>query len=578
MKMEKVYIDGQEIVVEKGTTILNAAKQIGIKIPTLCYLKGLSIKANCRICVVEDEKSGKLYTACSTAVWDGLSVLTNSRKVRETRKIILELLLTDHPKDCLGCVRNGSCELQTLACEYNIREIKFEKGEKQVYIDSSSTNSIGRNPEKCIKCGRCFDACKNVQGIGVLAYANRAEKYTVSTAYSENLDTTSCIYCGQCVAVCPVGALYEKEEIEKVWDAIHNKDIHVVVQPAPAVRVAIGEEFGMKDGTIATGKLVTMLRKIGFDKVFDTNFGADLTIMEEAHEFIHRVKNNGTLPMITSCCPGWITHVEKMAPKIINNLSTCQSPHEMLGAIAKTYYAEKIGIDINKIFVVSIMPCTAKKDEKEKVYIDGTNVKNVDAVLTTRELAKMFKETGIDFMSLDEGEFDSTLGESTGAASIFGVTGGVMEAALRTAYESITGEEIKNVDFISVRGNDLVKEATIKVGDIDVNVAVVNGIKNVKNVIEDIEKGNSKYHFIEVMACPGGCVGGGGQPFGGTAEKINRQKASYTIDKNKSIRKSHENREIKTLYKEYLGKPLSHKAHKLLHTHYEDKSRKCINK
>lgn len=574
MDMIKVIIDGQEICVPEGTTVLNAAKQIGITIPTLCYLECLDIKANCRVCLVEEEGRGKLMTACSTPVYEGLSVLTNSKKVRESRRTILELLLVDHPKDCLGCVRNGNCELQKLAMEYNIRHVSFEKGKDYLEIDENNP-SIVRDPNKCIKCGRCVDACKKVQGIGVLSYAFRAGSYTVSTPFASSLDQTSCVYCGQCTAVCPVGALHEKEEIDKVWDAIHNDDLHVVVQSAPAVRVSIGEEFGLKSGNIASGKLITMLRKIGFDKVFDTNYSADLTIMEEANEFVHRVKNGGKLPMITSCCPGWVNYVEKVAPEIIENLSTCKSPQQMFGAIAKSYYAEKMEIDMDKIFVVSIMPCTAKKHEKNKVLIKGTNKREVDAVLTTRELASMFRETGIDFSTLEEGEFDSPLGTSTGAAAIFGVTGGVMEAALRTAYETITGSELKNVDFNEVRGNEILKESTVKVGDMDVNVAVVNGIKNVINVIKDIEEGKSKYHFIEVMACPSGCIGGGGQPFGGDIKKANRQKAIYTIDKNKSIRKSHENKDINELYKDYLGEPLSHKAHDLLHTSYEDKSNLC---
>lgn len=570
MTKVKVTIDNKEILVEQNTTILEAAKQLGIKIPTLCYLKGQEIKANCRICTVEIKGRNKMVTACSTPVYDGMEILTNSKKVREIRKTILELILADHPKDCLSCIRNGNCELQTLAAQYNLREINFEQRESCLPIDSNNP-AIVKDPNKCIKCGRCVEMCKKVQEMNIINYAFRSGEYTISTPFGISIDQTACLYCGQCTTVCPVGALYEKEDIDRVWKAIENPDIHVVVQTAPSIRVSLGDEFGEKSGNIVTGKLVSALKELGFDKVFDTNFSADLTIMEEANELIYRIKNNGVISMMTSCCPGWINYVEKSAPDIIPNISTCKSPQEMFGSITKTYYAKKVGIDPSKIFCVSIMPCTAKKGEAQREVIEGTNLRAVDAVLTTRELGRMFKETGINFGDLEEKQFDSPLGVGSGAAVIFGATGGVMEAALRTAYETIVGEELKTLEFNDVRGLRGIKESKVKLGELELKVAVVNGIKNVKSIIDKIRNGKCEYHFIEVMCCPGGCIGGGGQPYSEEFAKEKRINGLYKIDKNLYIRKSHENPEIKVLYKEFLGAPLGEISHRILHTHYVDR-------
>ncbi|GAA0786973.1 NADH-dependent [FeFe] hydrogenase, group A6 [Hathewaya limosa] len=565
-----VIIDGIEVLVEENTTILEAAKQIGITIPTLCYLKGQEIKANCRICTVEIKGRNKMVTACSTPVYEGMEVLTNSKKVRELRKNILELILADHPKDCLNCIKNGNCELQKLAAQYNLRTIEFERREKYLPIDDSNP-CIVRDLNKCVKCGRCVDVCKKVQEMNIINYAFRSDGYTISTPFGIPLEKTSCLYCGQCTTVCPVGALHEKEDIDRVWEAIQDPNMHVVVQAAPSIRVSLGEEFGDESGHIVTGKLVAALKRLGFDKVFDTNFAADLTIMEEGNELIYRIKNNGVIPMMTSCCPGWINYVEKLTPDVIPNISTCKSPQEMFGSIAKTYYAEKVNIEPSKIFSVSIMPCTAKKDEAQRRNIEGMDVRAVDAVLTTRELARMFRETGMDFSVLKEEKFDSPLGLGSGAGTIFGATGGVMEAALRTAYEKISNEELNKLEFNEVRGLDGIKESQVNIGDLTLNVAVVNGIKNVRNIVDQIRMGKCKYHFVEVMCCPGGCIGGGGQPFTDEEGKRERIKSLYKLDKNLPIRKSHENPDIQILYKEFLGEPLGEKSHKLLHTHYSSK-------
>ncbi|WP_392486903.1 NADH-dependent [FeFe] hydrogenase, group A6 [Haloimpatiens sp. FM7315] len=570
MEKVRVVIDGREVFVKEGITILEAAKEIGIRIPTLCYLPKQDIKANCRICTVQLRDRNKMVTACSTPVYEGIDVLTNSKEVRELRKTLLELMLADHPKDCLTCVRNGSCELQTLAREYNLREVPFESRKKDLPIDDKNS-SIVRDPNKCIMCGRCVDMCKKVQEMGIINYAFRSGEYTITTPFGKELQDTDCLFCGQCTTVCPVGALHEKEDIDKVFEAIQNPDIHVVVQTAPAIRVSLGEEFGGEKGSIVTGKLVSALKELGFDKVFDTNFAADLTIMEEANELLYRINNNKVLPMMTSCCPGWIEYVEKSAPEMIPNISTCKSPQQMFGSIAKTYYAEREKIDPSKIFVVSIMPCTAKKHEAYVHKIEGTNLREVDAVLTTRELARMFNELGLDFNTLPEKEFDSPLGIGSGAGAIFAATGGVMEAALRTAYEKVTGKELQNLDFEEVRGFEGLKEAKVTLGEAELNVAVVNGISSVKEVIDKIKSGEKVYHFVEVMTCKGGCIGGGGQPFGGINAKVKRKDSLYKEDLNLPIRKSHENPEIKEVYKNFLIKPLGDKSHKLLHTHYVDK-------
>lgn len=565
-----LIIDSIEVSVPEGTTILNAAKKIGIKIPTLCYLEDQDIKANCRICAVELRGKNKIYTACSTPVWEGMDIVTNTKRVREIRKTVLELILANHPQDCLSCIRNGNCELQKLAVEYNIRKISFDRNDIKLPIDNRNA-SIVRDPNKCIKCGRCVEMCQKTQNVKILNFAHRSIEYSVTTPFDKPLDETGCLYCGQCINVCPVGAIYEKEDIDRVWDAIDDSKKHVIVQTAPAVRVSLGEEFGLDGGSIVTGKMAAALRRLGFDGVFDTNFAADLTIMEEASELIHRVQNNGVFPMMTSCSPGWVNFVEKHYPDMIPNLSTCKSPQQMFGAIAKTYYAEKINKKPEEIFVVSVMPCTAKKSEAKREEFMRNGVYDVDAVITTRELARMLKEGGIDFNTIKEENYDSPLGESTGAGTIFGATGGVMEAALRTAYKFITDEELEEIDFCEVRGMEGIKESEVTIGGLSLKVAVIHGIKNARTLVEKVKSGECDYQFIEVMCCPGGCIGGGGQPIASIEVRDKRRKALYVEDKNKVLRKSHENPEIQKLYSDYLEKPLSHKSHELLHTIYRNK-------
>jgi len=568
MGMINLVIDNINVSVPKGTTILQAAKKVGIKIPTLCYFPDQAVKGSCRICVVEVKGSRKLVTACSTPVGEGMEVVTNSISVRDERKAVLELMLAKHPQDCLNCVRNGNCELQTLAEEMNVRSIPYKVEPKDLPIDDTNP-CIVRDPNKCIQCGRCVAACQDIQNIGAINTSFRSGDLKITTAFDKPLIDTNCIFCGQCSNVCPVGAIYEKDDTAKVWNAIENPDLHVVVQTAPATRVAIEDEFNLEHGTIATGKMVAALKRLGFNKVFDTNFSADLTIIEEGNELLDRINNNKTLPMMTSCCPGWINFTEKMYPEILPHLSTCKSPQQMFGAVAKTYYAEKAGITADKMFVVSIMPCTAKKYECARPEMNDSGARDVDVVLTTRELARMIKEANIDFESLAEAEYDSPLGKSTGAAVIFGATGGVMEAALRTVYEVVTGKTLDNVEFKDVRGLEGIKEAEVDLAGTKVKVAVANGIKNARIVCEKIKEGKCDYAFIEVMACPGGCISGGGQPFGTTNEiREARIKSTYQIDEDSPIRKSHENPEIKEIYKEFLKKPLGEKSHHLLHTTY----------
>lgn len=573
MDMINLIIDNMKVSVPEGSTILQAAKKLGIKIPTLCHFPDQTIKGSCRICVVEVKGSRKLSAACSTPVWEGMEVITNSKSARDARKAVLELILAEHPQDCLNCIRNGKCELQTLAKEMNIRNIPYEIEAKNLAIDNTNP-CIVRDPNKCIHCGRCVEACQNVQTVGAINTAKRSTDYEISTPFNSSLKDTVCVYCGQCSAVCPVGAIYEKDDTSKVWDALENPDMHVIVQTAPAVRVALGEEFGMKDGTIVTGKMVSALRKLGFDKVFDTNFAADVTIMEEGSELIERIQDNGTLPMMTSCSPGWINFVEKFYPEFIDNLSTCKSPQQMFGALAKTYYAEKCGIPAESIFVVSIMPCTAKKYECARPEMSCNGIQDVDAALTTRELARMLKEAGFDIEKLEEEEFDAPLGISTGAAVIFGATGGVMEAAVRTVHKVVTGKELENINFEAVRGLSGIKEAEADLNGIKVKLAVVNGLKNARELLERIGRGECDYTFIEVMSCPGGCIGGGGQPY--VRDENTKQKrvdAIYLEDANKPVRKSHENPAVQELYKEYLGKPLGDKSHEILHTCYTSRKK-----
>lgn len=577
MEMVNITINGIKASVPKNYTVLQAAKSLGINIPTLCYLKDINEIGACRMCVVEVERARSLQASCVLPVGEGMVVKTNSPRVRTARKTILELLLARHNRDCLTCSKNLSCELQKLCEELGVKEVPFEPYKMDNKIDDLSP-AIVRDSSKCILCGRCISVCKKVQGVGAIDFTNRGIKTTVTPAFGRSLSEVACINCGQCIKVCPVGALHEKDDTERVWEVLSNPDYHVVVQTAPAVRVGLGEEFGLEKGAAVTGKMAAALRRLGFDKVFDTDFAADLTIMEEGTELINRINNGGKLPLITSCSPGWIKFCEHFYPEFLDNLSTCKSPQEMFGAVAKSYYAKKAGIDPSKIIVVSVMPCTAKKFECKRPELGKDGIADVDIVLTTREHARMIKQARIDFLKLPDEDFDSILGESTGAAVIFGVTGGVMEAALRTVSEVITGKELENVEYTAVRGLEGIKEAEVKIGDLTVKAAVAHGTGNAKALLEKIKSGEAKYDFIEIMGCPGGCINGGGQPVvvdkNETEEvKVDRTESIYDIDRNKPLRKSHLNKEVKALYDEYLEKPNSHMAHELLHTHYVKRDR-----
>jgi len=575
--MVQLTINNIKVNAEEGMTILEAAKSVGIHIPTLCHLKGLAPTGACRICVVEVQGQRNLTPSCAFPVFDGMVVETNSPRVRKARKTIVELLIENHPQDCLICVRNKNCELQNLSEKYSVREHRYVGASRNHALDISSA-SLERDPAKCILCGRCVRVCHEVQKVGAIDFTNRGFASIVTTPYNKGINVSDCILCGQCILVCPTAALREKGSLKEVVNALNDKNKFTIVQVAPAVRATLGEEYNIPLGTDVTGQMVTGLKRLGFKKVFDTNFAADLTIMEEATELIHRVQNGGKLPMFTSCCPGWIKYAEQNRPEILEHLSTCKSPHEMEGAVLKTYYAKKMGINPKDVFVVSIMPCTVKKYESNRNELSEDNMSDVDAVLTTRELVRFFKIAGIEFGDLPEGYFDSPLGESTGAAAIFGTSGGVMEAALRTAYFKLSGKELENLELEAIRGEDGVKEATIPIGDLNVNVAVVNGIGNVKRILDEVQNGTSKYHFIEVMTCPGGCINGGGQPIHQQAEKIQkRMKALYQIDNKMKLRRSHENESVKILYKEFLVEPNSHKAHEILHTEYFDR-KKVISK
>jgi NADP-reducing hydrogenase subunit HndD len=552
--------------------VLEAAKSAGINIPTLCFLKDINEIGACRMCIV-DVGARSLQAACMYPVSEGLKVTTNSPKIRETRKVTLELILSSHEKKCLSCVRSMNCELQKLSHDLNIHDIRFE-GELQHYPIDDLSHSIVRDPNKCILCRRCVSVCKDVQTVSAIETIDRGYNTIVASPFHMPLKDTPCVNCGQCIVACPVGALREKNSTEKVWDALSNKDLHVVVQTAPAVRAAIGEEFGYPIGTPATGKMVASLKKLGFAKVFDTDTAADLTIMEEGTELVDRIKNNGTLPLITSCSPGWIKFCEHFYPDMLDNLSTCKSPQNMFGAVLKSYYADKMGIDPSKIFVVSVMPCTAKKYEAERPELASTGYPDIDEVITTRELAEMIKESGIDFRNLDDEEFDDPMGEATGAGVIFGATGGVMEAALRSVPYLLTGKDDDNIDIKVVRGVEALKEAEVEIGGVKIKAAVVHGLGNARKLLDKVKAGETEYHFIEIMACPGGCVCGGGQPIqpASVRNEVNlmseRAKALYQEDQSLTYRRSHHNPRVLKMYEEYFEQPGGHKAHKLLHTHY----------
>ena len=567
----RITINGKECWANAGETILKVAEREGIKIPTLCYLKGFSPTGSCRICVVEVEGQRNLIPSCAFPVYEGMKVATNSAAVRRARKTIIELLIANHPQDCLACVRNGNCSLQSLAAEYGVRSFRYQ-GERRHGVLDIASPAIERDPDKCILCGRCVRICHEMQSVGAIDIAGRGFQSHVTPEFNHSLNTVACVYCGQCIVNCPVGALREKSNEKITWNAINDPDKVVVAQIAPAVRVALGEEFGLEPGSIVTGKTVAALRRMGVDYVFDTNFSADLTIIEEANELLNRLGNGGTIPMLTSCSPGWIKYIEHNYPDLLANLSTCKSPHQMQGALIKSYWAEKLNINPADIFVVSVMPCTAKKFEAQRPEL-GDEYQDVDAVITTRELALMIKNAGIDFQRLNDEYFDDPLGESTGAAVIFGATGGVMESALRTAYYTLTGTEMDEIDFRPVRGLDGIKEADVKINGNEIKVAAVSSLKNIKPILENIRKSDTQYHFIEVMACPGGCINGGGQPLPSDPEKTEkRMQAIYKIDSQMAKRCSHHNESVAKLYEEFLEKPNSHKAHDLLHTHYVDRT------
>ncbi len=583
MPQVTLTIDGKKVEVDAGTTILQAAGKIGIKIPTLCAWTEIGhTPGACRVCMTEVQGQRSLIASCVFPVSEGMVVKTNTRRVRMARKMVVELLLSNHPAECNYCVRNGNCELQKVAEAVGLKRLRFDIPEfpAEGSIDRSSP-SIVRDGRKCIHCHRCVTVCESVQTVSVLTPSFRGSKVRVVPSFDLPLAETNCITCGQCIMACPVGALYEKDEVEEVWKVLQDPTKHVIVQEAPAIRAALGEEFGMPPGTLVTGKMIAALRKLGFNKVFDTNFTADLTIIEEGNELLKRVKQGGKLPMITSCSPGWIKFCEHFYPDLLDHLSTCKSPQQMFGALAKTYYAQTAGIDPKDIVSVSIMPCTAKKFESARPEMNASGYRDVDYVLTTRELARMIKEAGIDFLNLWDEDYDAPMGEYTGAATIFGTTGGVMEAALRTVYAVVTGENLPSLDITPVRGLEGVKEATVKVGALgDVKVAVAHGLGNARKVMDRIREGKADYAFIEIMCCPGGCIAGGGEPIP-TNNKIRMLRAAALYQDDGQVQKnrqSHENPSITKIYETFLKEPLGHKSHELLHTHYTKRGEEVPHK
>ncbi|MBN2012204.1 iron hydrogenase small subunit [candidate division KSB1 bacterium] len=568
MKMQ-IELNNRKLEAESGETILSVAKRAGINIPTLCYLEHLKPAGRCRICVVEVDGRKDLVPSCSFPVSDGMKIHTHSPRVLEARKNLIELMLANHPDDCLYCNRNSNCDLRQLADQLGVRERELVHVEPHFEIDNSSP-SLVRDPNKCILCGKCVRVCEEIQGVAAIELLGRGFESFVGVENNKNLATSRCINCGQCILACPTGALTEKSQIQDVIDALNDPEKYVVVQHAPAISVTLAEEFGVEAGIDVDGAMVAALRRMGFDKVFDTSFTADLTIMEEGSELVSRIVNGGKLPMLTSCSPGWIKFVEQFYPDFTGNLSTCKSPQQMMGAIIKRIFAQREDIDPAKIFSVSIMPCTAKKFEAGRPEMGENGIQDVDVVLTTRELGRLLRMYGIDIRNIEPEQADSPFGERTTAGKIFGATGGVMEAALRTGYYLVTGELMEHLEITPVRGLDGIKESKIKVGDLELGVAVASSLSKARILLDEVKKGRSDLHFIEVMTCPGGCVAGGGQPIGTNVDKIKaRSQALYKLDDSETMRMSHENPSVKKLYEDYLGKPLSEKSHHLLHTHYE---------